>query len=93
MLLHQIKSRDTSGLGYSSESRKSKPECSLNQEVLSVDRAVHQLKISLSKIHEPLNEAQRQLVLREKDCTRLQNEITSLKKPDESQTNRRDEDT
>ena len=43
--------------------------------------------MSLEKIHEPLNEAQRQPNLREKECERLQREVTNLKKPNESQAN------
>ena len=64
MLSQQRKSGDTRGLGYISKPIESKPECSLNQEVQSISRTINNLKVSLAQIHEPLNEAQRQLVLR-----------------------------
>ena len=52
-----------------------------------VRKIVNQLKMSLEKIHEPLNEARRQLNLREKQCERLQREVINRKKPNGSQVN------
>ena len=52
-----------------------------------VSKTVNQLKMSLEKNHEPLNEAQRQLDLREKECERLQREVINLNKPNDSKEN------
>ena len=52
-----------------------------------VSKIVSQLKMSLKKIHEPLNEAQKQLILGDKECERLQKEVINLKKPNDSQAN------
>ena len=45
------------------------------------------MKVNLAKTHEPLNEAHRELFLREKEVERLQREVISVKKPCNSQAN------
>ena len=63
----------------SANQMKTKPECSLNQKNTLVSKTISQLKMGLEKIHDPLNEVQKQLILREKECERLQKEVSNLK--------------
>ena len=66
LLLQQRNVEDKSGIGYSHKTENQPPEFSTNQDVSLIKEALTKHKENLKKIHEPLNEAQILLFMREK---------------------------
>ena len=84
LLLQQRNVEDKSGIGYSYKTENQPAKFSTNQDVSLIKETLTKHKENLKKIHEPLNEAQRLLSMREKGCESLEREVSRLRKEEGS---------